>query len=463
MPQPPPPVMQPPQQQPPPVMQPPQQQPPVMQPPQQQPAATPRAAAPAQPTQQGFPPPAPPAPPPVAPVPMAYLAGPGATPARDTHGFVAFAQLSLRRALRLRIEPDELTPDERAQLAHAGVTHPVFQSFLAWRRSVVFMVAALLVPLIILKAVEIFDLPDATSAAERSALATIQGLQSIPLLAEIAFCALAWVQLRNWTDWRRQRRSLAIGWAVYFLAPFVIYLYPLRSLADDMFAEGGVTGAERKAAVVFVGLIWSLQAMMTLAPKAVSLIPGLVRASLVSKFLFPGSAAPGWLMVLAAPIYAVLVYVVLIVPYQITGSGWFVLAILGIGAAEYLLARGGLELARPMTHGDAVAIAHRARRSYLIAMAVGALCLVVALGSVVRQLDFEALTVVNLIGTFLASVWILTVITTDLVIVGLDRARGLTAGTSHLVDESNRQLAAFVGAVDPHDQVRGDRPTPPDL
>ncbi len=358
----------------------------------------------------------------------------------------AFLHLSVRRAYRLRIEPDEVTPQERAELELAGVTDPTVQAFLAWRRSILFAVAVLLVPLILLKTIEIFSGGGDLEPAMKSAMRSMRGLQAVPLLAEVAFCALAWVQLKRWTDWRRQRRVLAIGWAAFFLAPFVIYLYPMRSIVEDAFTQGA--GAEQKGAVLLMGVIYSVQAMMTLAPKAVSLIPGLVRAALVSKFLFPGSAAPGWLVVMAAPIYALFVYVVLFVPYQITGSGWFVAAILSITVAAVLLARGGFDLARPMTRDQAIASAQRARTSYLIAMVVTAVFLLAALGSMVSQLDFGALSVFTLVGTFLINVWILTLITTDVVITNLDRARGLSAGTGHLVDESNRQLAHFVGAAD---------------
>jgi hypothetical protein len=160
---------------------------------------------------------------------------------------------------------------------------------------------------------------------------------------------------------------------VFFLAPFAVYLYPLRSLTSDML--GDASPAEAKAVSLLLGLAFSLQAMMTLAPKAVSLIPGMVRAATVTKLLFPGSAAPGWLIVLGAPIYAMFIYVVLIVPYQLTGSGYFVVTILGIIAAEVLLGRGGYMLARPLTRADAIAAVRKARLLYfgalgLIALAV---------------------------------------------------------------------------------------------
>jgi hypothetical protein len=363
---------------------------------------------------------------------------------RPAHNFVEFLQISLKRAFRLRIDHDQVTPQERRELAEAGITDPALQSFLAWRRSVLFAFATLLVPLIILKAVEVFSTEDLGDLKPvlGDAMDTLQGLHIAALLVDIAFCALCWHQLRNWTRWRKQRRVIAIGWLAFFLAPFLIFLYPLRSAVA---LEGG-NAEQAKAVGILIGTMFSVQAMMTLAPKAVSLIAGMVRAGIVTKLLFPGTAGPGWLIVLAAPIYALFVYIVMIVPYQVTGSGFFVLAILAIITAEYFLGRGGVDLARPMNRPDAIKAVHKVRQGYLIALAIGALFIVVALAELVDQLDFKPVSIVNLVGTFFANVWILTLITTDVLIANLDRARGISAGTTALVDESNRQIAAFVSA-----------------
>ncbi len=405
----------------------------------QQPYPYPQAQQPyPYPPQPGAPYPYPPQAGPYPPQHQAYE--PPRPPAVPGDGFLPFLKLSFLRAIRLRIEPDEVLPAERAALERAGVTEPSFQAFLAWRRSILFVVATLLVPLLVLKFYEVYgddsQLPDAVAD-------TLRSLHTIPLLAEAAFCGLAWYQLRHWTRWRQQRRALAYGWMVFFLAPFAVYLYPLRSLTSDML--GDASPAEAKAVSLLLGLAFSLQAMMTLAPKAVSLIPGMVRAATVTKLLFPGSAAPGWLIVLGAPIYAMFIYVVLIVPYQLTGSGYFVVTILGIIAAEVLLGRGGYMLARPLTRADAIAAVRKARLLYFGALMIALLFMVLALGELIEQLDFKAITVINLVFTFITNVWILTLITTDVLIAGLDRARGLSAGTAQLADDFDRQLATFIG------------------
>ena len=185
--------------------------------------------------------------------------------------------------------------------------------------------------------------------------------------------------------------------------------------------------------------------MLHLAPKALSLVAGMVRGSIVTKLLFPGASAPGWLIVIGAVIYALFIYVLLIVPFQVTGNVYFVGAVASVVLGEAMLARGGYRLARPLTREQAIAGVGKARRAYFAAIIAGAVFIVLAMVDLVEVLHFRWLTVVNLIGTFLTNVWILTVITTDLLIDSLDRARDLTATHDHLADETEQQLGAFVG------------------
>jgi hypothetical protein len=375
------------------------------------------------------------------PLPAAYAPAAARPPSVPGDGFFSFLKLSVLRAIRLRIEPHEVLPRERAALTAAGVTEPSFQAFLAWRRSIIFVVATLLVPLIGLRALEIYG--DDDSGLPATVVDTFRSLQTIPLVAEIAFCALLWLQLGKWTNWRRHRRVIAWAWVAFFVAPFVVYLYPMRSLVADQLGE--LPPEQAKGLAILFGLGFSLQAMFTLAPKAVSLIPGLVRAATVTKLLFPGSAAPGWLIVLGAPIYFMFIYVVLIVPYQITGSGYFVVAVVAIFVAEVLLGRGGYQLARPLTRPEAIAVVRRTRTSYFIALGLSVAFMVAALGELVAQFDWSLLNLVNVVLSFVANVWILTVVTTDVLIAALDRARGLTSGTTALADEFNHQLGVFIG------------------
>lgn len=455
-PQPQPPPQPPPHLQPAPLPRPPQppQQQPYYPPPQQQPHYPPP------PAQQHYQPPAgygghhPPTPQPGLPLiapPESAPLWPSATspPAPPPgHGFGGFLKISVKRAFRVRIEPSEVLPEERAALTlvHPPIIDPTFQSFLAWRRSVLFVVACTLIPLCLFRIIELATMGEEYPGGYKA-------LQAIPLFAEIAFAVVAWKALARWTQWERQRKPLAVGWLVFFLAPFAIYLYPMQRF---------FSGAD-ELELIGVGVLISIQAMMVLAPKAISLMPGLIRASLVSKLMFPGTAAPGWLMVLATPIYALLVYVALIMPYQITGSGYFVLGMAGIIGAQFFLGRAGFKLAKPQTAPEAIETVRNARASYLLAMAFGSLFVIVAFSSLIEKMDIPVLRVVNLVLSFEASVLALTLITTDIMIDALDHHRGLSAGTDALADEAQAQIHAFVGAAGGATATPPIGPAPPGL
>jgi hypothetical protein len=365
----------------------------------------------------------------------------------------AMFKRSLGRAFRLRIEPNEISASEFRALTTATppITDPHLQAFLAWRRSVLFLVALALLPLTALRFYDAFsdDTPE-----------PLRFIVLVPAGAEALLCLVCWYQLKNWTRWRDQRRALFYTWIVFMAAPFLVFLVPVDSIISDIVHGqlGGVAGSDTWAAeagdvvadnAAAAGIVTALKvtisvyALMTLAPKAVSLLAGTIRAGLVTKMLFPGTAGPGWIVVLAAPLYTLFVFTLLVVPYQLTGSGWYLGAMAGLAVAQLALGRAGYSLARPMTHEDAVRLVGKARALYLVAILGFAVCLLAALGSLAEQISTAS--IVNLALSFETNVLILTLIGSDLVITGLDRARGHADGTDHFVEDSHKRLAAFVG------------------
>ena len=130
----------------------------------------------------------------------------------------SFILLSLKRAFRLHIQTDEVLPAEHAHIARTAphVRNPEHQAYLAWRRSVLLLVAILFVPLTVSRFIETWDGPDVPHLG--------RGFLLLPALAEAGFCIIAFDQLKNWANWKRQRRVLFIAWGLYFVAPFIVYL-----------------------------------------------------------------------------------------------------------------------------------------------------------------------------------------------------------------------------------------------
>ena len=339
-----------------------------------------------------------------------YIPTAVAQPGANDHDLV----LALKRAFRLRINPAEVLPKERIALEHAHppVCLPDVQAFLAWRRSLLFVIAIGLTPIVLMQAIDTFK--DADNTPE-----SLLGLGVMKLLIDVGFTAFLWFQLQNWTRWKTQRRKLYIAWLIFFLTPFVIYLYPIRTIAEG----------QPPQQQLLVGLLGSVAAMLALAPKAVSLMPGIIRAAITSKLLFPGASGPGWVMILISPLYSILVFIVLIVPYQITGNGLFVLAMAGFIGAQFWLMKTAYRLGKPLSEQESVRLVRSARAGYLACNAFAMVFLVLALADLIDQLQsISILSMISSLIAILVNILLFTLIGTDLMVTNLARAHGATAG-----------------------------------
>lgn len=360
----------------------------------------------------------------------------------------SFLLISLKRAFRLEIKPNEVLVAERKALAAsaAHVTDPEHQAFLAWRRSVLLIVAIFFVPLTAMRVIETFhgDVPPAARTA-----------MLIPAVAEGLFCLTAFLTLGLWTQWKKQRRILLIAWVIYFIAPFLVYLYPFRETIDSYreLKEAANFGAvhlqaKKKHIRMAVGLGFGIKAMLVLAPKAISLMPGLIRASIVSKLLFPGTSGPGFLLILAAPLYALFAYVIILMPYQITGSIYFVLGLVGVMGAQIFIALSGRKLTMPLSHEEARRRIHRYWLGYISVLVIAANTMLVGVYDFVVRLDYSIVSVLTTIMSFASNVLVLTLIGTDTIVANLHRTaerRKLDEQQLHQREESEAKLRQFCG------------------
>jgi hypothetical protein len=251
---------------------------------------------------------------------------PGAPTAEDSllplvrgNAIVELARAAARRATKLHVRPEEILPPERSALTLESppIIDPGVQTLLVWRRSVLIAIAVLMVPLVIVRCIVL---------AKQSGPATpdgVVGLQTIPLLAEIAFAAVSWLQLRHWTRWAPQRRAIATAWLATLAATVVAYLYPMRNFYDDILpGEAGI----------FAGAMVALQMSALLAGKVLALAPGVTRAAV-------RATETRWLVAPVAAVAVLVALLVLLPPFQISGSGWFILAILAVAGAHVVVAR----------------------------------------------------------------------------------------------------------------------------
>jgi hypothetical protein len=166
---------------------------------------------------------------------------------------------------------------------------------------------------------------------------------------------------------------------------------------------------------------------------------------MVTKLLFPGTSAPGWLIVFCAPLYGLIAYAILVIPYQFTGEPWFMFGVILIMIAQVLVMRSGFQLARPLTEEEAIRHIKIIRKFYLVLLITAAVSIIGGLGLLVKLLHMKWTSVITTILKFESNVMILTTIGTDLVVTNLDRARHYTAGKEQIEAETEAKIASFVG------------------
>jgi hypothetical protein len=352
----------------------------------------------------------------------------------------ALVTTSARRAIALRIEPTEVLPAEKLalEMADPPVNDRELQGFLAWRRSILFAVIAITAPLALIRFI------DALRGPEIPMMLRVVGV--FPALAEAFLCAWCVLAVRKWTAWNPiQRKALLVGWLVFLLVPFALYLFPLRMSLGD----GGRADSE---SMLFGMIMVSMQGLVILAPRALSLLPGLVRAGLATKLLFPGSAAPGWAVVVAAPVFALFSIALLLVPYQLTGSGWFVLTLIGVLVGQGLLVRAAWPLVRPCSEAGANHELRKVRTAYVVANGAAVLCLLLGLRTLAKTLGgidvmFGFADSITVLLAFAANLFVMTLVGVDQAIVQLDRARSNAAFAGKDMEETAAKVAKYAGTA----------------
>ena len=223
----------------------------------------------------------------------------------------------------------------------------------------------------------------------------------------------------------------------------------------------GDPNAQAAAALMgpLFGILASFAAMIELAPKAVAFLPGLLRGSLISKLLFPGASGPGWLVLMLAPVYSVILYIVMIMPYQVTGSGFFIVAIVGFIGAQLWMGRMGYKLARPERLEEAVALVKRVRGTYLVLNLTGVTFAVIGMYHLFDQLDIPYAGMVKVFINIAVNVLLLTLVATDLIVANLARGQMLLAepGTQQAFATFQRDVSQFADPVVSSQQPSGPR------
>jgi hypothetical protein len=245
-------------------------------------------------------------------------------------------QLALRRLVFCDFSKDQATPAETDALSRARepVTEPYPQAYAAWRRSLLWVAGIALALAGVFKVLsfrtmesQLEELSKSNAQGQQMAeflrlagkqnFETIDGLMLMLLLPTlIAAGAAIWAAV-HWAEVRRSRRAARIGFAILFFVPLALALVPLR----DMLEFPAEVPAE---AIVYLknvlGSGMAVTYFVQVAPRAFSLFPGLIRASMTVKTLVPMSPIPAWVTVLIAPFYAVMFAMLVVMLGQLQGD-----------------------------------------------------------------------------------------------------------------------------------------------
>ncbi|MFO0749545.1 MAG: hypothetical protein U1F43_28320 [Myxococcota bacterium] len=354
-----------------------------------------------------------------------------------------------KRGTRSDLEVVEVLPDEQV-VSDLYADSESFRRILLWRRAALFVAMIFQIPPLLLELGNgISDLASKDTPGGLAAVSFILVILNAILLVTV------FVAFKRWESWRSSRRLLIMTWLVAYSAPFVVAIIPFTSLV-------GADNMNREAREI-AGLLGGLSYFVILAPKVLALVPGVMRAALIAKVAFPMSPMPGWLVLLSAPFDALLMHVVLMMPYQMAGGGFMAPALFLVVAAPLVIFVAGRKLVRPSSFEEAVAVIKRSRGTALILNVIGGIFLLIGLVDTLGiklpngHVLFGPADAIMPVFSMIAGIFVLEVIGLDVMLGAWIKMHG---------DEQNPEFTAGLAAHRQHMDafvavVHRDEPPPP--
>jgi hypothetical protein len=278
-----------------------------------------------------------------------------ALPALDVARLKEDLGLFLRRTRKGDFQTEKATFAEREalRLARRPTTFPLAQDYVAWRRGVLWIVVLVLFIHAVFGLVSLIDVLTAEVGDEvqdlalRQAQETTQSIlkwvMSLLYLRLPVALVLFFHAARAWTELKASRRAARQAWMVMVLAPVALSVIPFSAFTS----ADGLTEGMRQSLNRLTGLLVGLILVPQVAPIVVGLMNGVIRSSMVLKTLLPESAAPGWGVVFAAPVYTVVLLTMMVVVNQISGTLLLPLGLACLIAGPVLYLRSARDLVLP--------------------------------------------------------------------------------------------------------------------
>ncbi len=395
-----------------------------------------------------------------------------------TNSPLTVLQGALGRALRSDFGRDNASEEERATLAAAPtpVTAPLAQDYAVWRSSVLIVASVLLVLVSLIQILSFETISDgmvrqqasqgfADEDAVRANLEQNFGagnldlLDMIPilhLLGSLAVVVLAVLAARAWRDPKRSSRLARRGW--YFLVgtPLLLATIPWARLLDF----GHFDPQQAQAVTSMLGVTMGLTFFMMLAPKVISIFPGIIRASVTLKTMLHESPVPGYTVVLFAPVYAMFVLIVFTTINQMQGNWTLLVGLACLILSPLVYVLRARDFLRSHSAEESVTLVRGVRRqSYLFNLA-GIVILVLFLA------DLEGVSFLQVLEILLAAgggVFLMMVVAADLVppVLRLEFLQAKDFHGSDMAQEYEAKLQALSGGVEEAPSAASEPPAAP--
>jgi hypothetical protein len=137
-----------------------------------------------------------------------------------------------------------------------------------------------------------------------------QGIDTTLLFSAIVYSII------HWENIKKSMYAVRFGWLISFVLPLLPALFPL-----EMIVKASTIDAIDAATLSGFKLTLALSYALTLLPVTVTFPGGAVRASIRIRWLLPDSFLAGWILVMCAPFYSVVVCMALVIVIQIVGNG----------------------------------------------------------------------------------------------------------------------------------------------
>lgn len=293
----------------------------------------------------------------------------------------------LQRAFASNIRTINLSDGERAKLEASGVQEPTIQRYVVWRRATVMMV---IVGTLLSAGVSTFqsateeDQPGLFEQVTEGLLAKLQS--AAPAAAKLAAAADAAAAAPAEEEEAKEKPAklgqivdkvleLSSVWVLPVAALIVLLLGDRMKLSFKVmlfafvfsfflpmlvellpwswwgYADVKISPTEDPVGYAkdqLEGIAEGVGKMVALMPAVLSLIPGIVRGCLRVKTLLPQSLLPGWLIVIASPLYALFLFVAFVAVDQINSDPLVFFGLLLVASSSLVYIFRASAITRPL-------------------------------------------------------------------------------------------------------------------